>query len=80
MASARPVVVTDCGGMVEAVTDGVEGRVVPVADPTALADATDDVLGRAEAMGRAGRARVEAHHDLADQVAAFARLFQDVAR
>ena len=81
MASARPVVVTDSGGMTEAVTDGVEGRVVPVRDPGALADAVVDVLatpGRAAAMGHAGRARVEAHHDLRDQVAAFAALLRGV--
>src|SRR5690606_18310318 len=63
MASARPVVVTDCGGMTEAVTDGVEGRVVPVRDPDALAGATVDVLADDGTMGRAGRARVEAAHD-----------------
>ncbi|HYF46322.1 MAG TPA: glycosyltransferase family 4 protein [Acidimicrobiales bacterium] len=83
MATARPVVVTDCGGMVEAVTDGVEGRVVPVRDPEATADATADVLahpGAAAAMGRAGRARVEADHDLDDHVRAFAELFTAVAR
>jgi colanic acid/amylovoran biosynthesis glycosyltransferase len=76
MACARPVVVTDCGGMSEAVDDGVEGRVVPVRDPVAMADA---VLALDPAMGPAGRARVEAAHDLRDQVAAFARLFEEVA-
>lgn len=77
MACARPVVVTDCGGMTEAVTDGVEGRVVPVRDPDALADAVEAVLGdpdAAAAMGTAGRRRVEAGHDLRDHVAAFAEL------
>jgi colanic acid/amylovoran biosynthesis glycosyltransferase len=76
MACARPVVVTDCGGMTEAVTDGVEGRVVPVRDPAAMADAVEALD---PAMGLAGRARVEAAHDLRDQVAAFARLFEEVA-
>ncbi len=78
MACARPVVVTDCGGMVEAVEDGVEGRVVPVRDPAALADATAAVLAdptAAAAMGRAGRARVASAHDLRGQVTAFADLF-----
>jgi colanic acid/amylovoran biosynthesis glycosyltransferase len=82
MACARPVVVTDCGGMVEAVTDGVEGRVVPVRDAEALAEATAAVLAdptAAVAMGRAGRAKVEAAHDLQDQVSAFADLFGRVA-
>lgn len=78
MAAARPVVVSDCGGMAEAVTDGVEGRLVPVRDPAALADAVDDVAAdpdRARALGLAGRARVERAHDLRHQVGAFADLF-----
>jgi len=82
MACARPVVVTDCGGMTEAVTDGVEGRVVPVRDGSTLAVATADLLRagpeQRAAMGRAGRDRVEAAHDLADQVRAFAALLQSV--
>jgi glycosyltransferase involved in cell wall biosynthesis len=83
MASARPVVVTDVGGMVEAVEDGVEGRVVAVRDPAAMAEAVEAVLAdaaTARAMGRAGRAKVEAAHDLTRQVADFARLFAEVAR
>jgi colanic acid/amylovoran biosynthesis glycosyltransferase len=76
MACARPVVVTDCGGMTEAIDDGVEGRVVPVRDPAAMAAAVE---GLDPSMGRAGRARVESAHDLRDQVAAFARLFEEVA-
>jgi len=82
MACARPVVVTDCGGMTEAVTDGIEGRVVPVRDPAAMARALADLLAdpeRRRAMGRAGRARVEAGHDLAHQVDAFAALLRGVA-
>lgn len=39
MACSLPVVTTDCGGMREAVTDGVEGFVVPVRDPEAMARA-----------------------------------------
>jgi glycosyltransferase involved in cell wall biosynthesis len=61
MALELPVVVTDVGGMGEAVTDGVEGRVVPPRDPRALADAmialAADPERRAE-MGRRGRQRV----------------------
>ena len=78
MACARPVVVTDCGGMIEAVDDGIEGRVVPVRDPVAMAHAVAAVLPDAAELGRAGRRRVEAGHDLRAQVSAFARLFRDV--
>jgi glycosyltransferase involved in cell wall biosynthesis len=58
----RPIVATAAGGIPEAVEDGVTGRIVPVRDPEALADALVEVLtdeaGR-EAMGRAGRCRFE---------------------
>ncbi len=60
MCFARPVVATAAGGIPEAVVDGATGRVVPVRDPRALADALVDVLAdpeRRAAMGRAGRER-----------------------
>jgi glycosyltransferase involved in cell wall biosynthesis len=62
MAFARPVVATAAGGIPEAVEDGVTGRVVPVRDPAALADAlveTLDDAARARALGDAGRRRFE---------------------
>jgi len=60
MAFSRPIVATAAGGIPEAVVDGVTGRVVPVQDPDALADALVLLLTRSdlrEAMGRAGRER-----------------------
>lgn len=62
MAFARPVVATAAGGIPEAVEDGVTGRVVPVRDPAALADALVEMLtnrDRAREMGAAGRRRFE---------------------
>jgi glycosyltransferase involved in cell wall biosynthesis len=62
MAFGRPVVATAAGGIPEAVEDGTTGRVVPVRDPAALADALVAVLTdpeRAKAMGAAGRRRFE---------------------
>ena len=62
MAFSRPVVATAAGGIPEAVEDGVTGRVVPVRDPAALADALVEVLtdaDKAKAMGDAGRRRFE---------------------
>jgi glycosyltransferase involved in cell wall biosynthesis len=35
----KPVITTDVGGLAEAVTDGVNGLIVPPADPNALAEA-----------------------------------------
>jgi colanic acid/amylovoran biosynthesis glycosyltransferase len=82
MACGLPVVVTDCGGIREAVTDGVEGFVVPVRRPDEMADALatlwqdPDLRGE---MGRAGRARVCAEFTLTRQVESFVRLYDDVA-
>jgi glycosyltransferase involved in cell wall biosynthesis len=64
MATGLPVVATSVGGTPEVVVDGETGLLVPSRDPAALADALLKLLetpGMAEAFGRAGRARVEAH-------------------
>ena len=58
----RPVVATAAGGIPEAVEDGLTGRLVPVRDPPALAEALVGVLSNADlrvAMGHAGRRRFE---------------------
>jgi glycosyltransferase involved in cell wall biosynthesis len=59
-AMGLPLVVTDVRGCRQVVDDGVSGRLVPVGDAVALADAVAaiaaDDAGRA-AMGRAGRAK-----------------------
>ena len=62
-AAGRPVVAARVTGSVDAVVDGVTGLLVPPRDPQALAQALASLLRdpeRARAMGRAGRARVEA--------------------
>jgi glycosyltransferase involved in cell wall biosynthesis len=62
MAFGVPVVATAAGGIPEAVTDGVTGRLVPPRDPDALAAALVEVLAdpaRRAAWGRAGRQRFE---------------------
>lgn len=82
MACGTPVVTTDCPhGPAEIVRDGVDGTVVPVADPEAMAAAIDDLLGdedrrrrfAASARERAGAfsidASVEAHDELLRRVA-----------
>jgi colanic acid/amylovoran biosynthesis glycosyltransferase len=83
MSCAVPVVTTDCGGMREAVDDGVEGFVVPVRDAATMADALQKLAaspGLRERMGRAGRARIEREFTLDRQAAAFVRLLHDTAR
>jgi glycosyltransferase involved in cell wall biosynthesis len=82
MACGLPVVTTDVGGMREAVTDGVEGFLVPARDPEATAGALADLWrqpARRAAMGAAGRARIERDFRLDDQADAFLNLFRSVA-
>jgi glycosyltransferase involved in cell wall biosynthesis len=64
MAAGLPVVATAVGGTPELVLDGQTGLLVAPGDPSALADALLALLADrrlAESLGRAGRARVEAH-------------------
>ncbi len=64
-ACGRPVVVGDSGGAREALVDGETGLLVNGADVPEVADAVACLLGdpaRSEAMGRAGRERVEASY------------------
>jgi glycosyltransferase involved in cell wall biosynthesis len=77
MACGLPIVTTDCGGMREAIDDGVEGFVVPVREPRAMAEALarlalDPDLRRR--MGRAARRRVEREFDLEHQIDRWAEL------
>jgi glycosyltransferase involved in cell wall biosynthesis len=81
MACGLPVVVTDCGGIREVVTDGVEGFVVPRRDVRATASALAALWndpGLRERMGRAGRERVLADFTLARQLDAFSELYESL--
>ena len=81
MACALPVVVTDCGGVREAVEHGVEGLVCPRRSPQALADALGSLRDPALArkLGEAGRARVVADFTLERQLESFRRLYGELA-
>lgn len=78
MASGLPVIISAVGGIPEIVEHGASGWLVPVGDPAALRGAIEAALAdpdRARAMGRRGRAIVEAHFDArANAVQAFALL------
>jgi colanic acid/amylovoran biosynthesis glycosyltransferase len=81
MACGVPVVTTACGGMREAVTDGVEGFVAPVRDAEALAAALLRLAGDAslrQRMGQAARARVEREFRLDRQIEQWLRVFRRV--
>jgi D-inositol-3-phosphate glycosyltransferase len=79
MASARPVVASAVGGLVDTVIDGVTGVHVPPRDADALADALTRVLAdpaHAAALGSAGRHRAQQRYEWAtiarETVAAYA--------
>ena len=82
MACGLPVVTTEVGGMTEAITDGVEGFLVPPRDDEAAAAALQRLWQEPELryrMGAAARRRIETDFDLRDQIDAFAALFRSVA-
>jgi glycosyltransferase involved in cell wall biosynthesis len=65
LAAARPVVATRVGGTPDVLGDGERGRLVPAADPPALAGAILETLDGSEASRRraeAGREYVLARH------------------
>jgi len=81
MACGLPVVTTDCGGMREAVTDGVEGFVVPVRDPDCLAAALFRLAQHPhlrETMGQAARERILKEFTLKQQAEKFLHLYQNL--
>ena len=83
MACGLPVVAVRCGGVPEAVTDGVEGFLVPPRDPERLAESLqrlwqdDDLRIR---MGRAGRRKViSANLTLEHEHRVFMDMYREVA-
>lgn len=82
MACSLPVVTTDCGGMPEAVTDGVEGFVVPRGTPKETAGRLAYLAANAEArllMGEAGRKKIKQEFNLDDQIRQFIELFSSIS-
>lgn len=78
-ACGRPVVAGDSGGARESLVDGATGLLVDGSDVGEVGDAVASLLehpGRAEAMGSAGRERVERHFTwprAAEQIAGWLR-------
>lgn len=79
-ACAKPIVVGDSGGARETVVNGETGLLVQGGDVSQVADAVSELLAdpvRAQDMGTAGRARVEARHawpDIAGRLAGWLKL------
>jgi colanic acid/amylovoran biosynthesis glycosyltransferase len=81
MACGLPVVATDCGGVSEAFTDGVDGFLVAPRDPEALAEALLRLWedpGLRVRMGQAGRATVQSRFTLERQLREFLAMYQEV--
>jgi len=83
MSCGRPVVVTDCGGPTEIVSDGVTGLVVPPCDPQAMAEALvrlakDSALRTCLAAN--GRARAREAFSLQRMLQSYERLYEEAAR
>lgn len=80
MAAGRPVISTHVAGIPELVLPGKTGWLVPAGDVDALAEALTTLGGTGRArlaeMGRAGRARALARHDVAVSAARLRALFE----
>jgi glycosyltransferase involved in cell wall biosynthesis len=83
MAAGKPVVATAAPGTAEVVVDGETGRLVPVGASLELARALREVLddpALAARLGEGGRRRVASHYDAAAMIAAYAALYDRLAR
>jgi colanic acid/amylovoran biosynthesis glycosyltransferase len=79
-AMALPVVCSDAGGLPENVVDGVTGFVVPRRTVAPIAEALERLARSPDlrrTLGEAGRRRAVERFNLADQIAAFERLYRE---
>lgn len=83
MSCGRPVVVTDCGGPTEIVSNGVTGLIVPPCDPGAMAEALvrlakDSALRTCLAAN--GRARAREVFSVEHMLDRYEELYEEAAR
>jgi len=78
MASGLPVIATAVGGNVELVDERLNGRLIPAANPAALAEAIVDFARHPEsarAMGQQSRRLVEERYSMAAMVSSYQQLY-----
>jgi glycosyltransferase involved in cell wall biosynthesis len=83
MLASVPVVASDVGSVGEAVLDGETGYLVPVEDPTALADRLRRLLSDrelAQRLGRSGRERARAHFTAEAMAHSFETLYREILK
>ena len=83
MASGLPVIATSVGGIPELIQPGVNGLLVPPADPVALAQAIVHLHNHPEIalqMGHAGRRRLEEHFTLDRKIAETESLCESILK
>jgi glycosyltransferase involved in cell wall biosynthesis len=81
MASARPVIATAAGGVLEIIEDQVDGLLVPPQDDATMAEAIEHLLqnkGEAEVMGQRARQSVKKRFSVARHTAAVQELYQKI--
>lgn len=82
MAAGLPVISTPLAGVPEMVLPGSTGSLVPQRDPTALANAIEQLLrdpARARALGRAGRELAQEKFSIEANVRALAKILEQSA-
>jgi len=80
MACGSPVVASDVGGLPEIIVDGVNGRLVPPADPDRLAAALGQTLSEDDRDDVASEARRTAlEHSISAQTGKLIRLYRSLA-
>lgn len=78
MASGLPVIATAVGGNVELVDERLNGRLIPAANPAALAEAIVDLASQPESartMGQHSRRLVEERYSMAAMVSSYQQLY-----
>jgi colanic acid/amylovoran biosynthesis glycosyltransferase len=84
MAIGLPVISTNCGGVPELIEDKVNGWLVPIRDPAALAEAISSFvalpLNEIQEVRSAARKKVEEQHALELMVCGMEGLYYQVIR